>query len=188
MQLRKTDRGFAIGEFNDIGDRPCSLQKSSLATEDAIWFGVQDAKPMCKGEVIPFIKDTLFSTRMHLTQDMAKELATRLKQFVKTGTVDPMYKVMDRYGSPYSLFGDRETIWLGMDDAAPQALACHIYEHYKDKPEILAQMEINQFSLGWRPLPYPEGTTFNIRMHLNQTLVKKLLPYLNKFVQKGELT
>lgn len=185
VNLGKTDRGFAIGKFNDIGDRPCSLQKSSLATEDAIWFGVQDATPLCNGEVVVFPDQTLFSTRMHLTQEMAKELATRLKQFVKTGTVDPMYKVIDRYGSSYSLFGDKETVWLGMDNAEPQALACHIYEHYKEK--ALELFGITKGSLGWRPLPYPEGTTFDVRMHLDKALVKKLLPFLNKFVKTGEL-
>lgn len=41
----KTNRGFAIGTFKDHYGTECSIQKSSLATEEAIWFGVTDANP-----------------------------------------------------------------------------------------------------------------------------------------------
>lgn len=68
MKLNKTERGFSVLEFFDRYGEHCSLQKSSLATEDAIWFG----------------RDNAFA-RMHLTQEMVAELLPYLQKFVDTG-------------------------------------------------------------------------------------------------------
>lgn len=38
-------RGFVVIEFQDRYGVECSLQQSSLATEDAIWFGPSDPNP-----------------------------------------------------------------------------------------------------------------------------------------------
>ena len=78
MKLEKTERGFGRTEFVDRYGSECSLQKSSLATEDCIWFGVHKS----------FVKGDKSSTRMHLTQDMVKELLPFLKKFVKTGELE----------------------------------------------------------------------------------------------------
>ena len=101
MELSKTERGFAIGEFTDRYGAKCSLQKSSLATEDAIWFGVDDANPQIMASdakrlgiatdanngwvkfEIP--KEVLLSTRMHLTQEMVQQLLPTLQKFAETG-------------------------------------------------------------------------------------------------------
>jgi hypothetical protein len=88
--VEKTARGFDITKFSDRYGNECSLQKSSIATEDCIWFGVDDPKPM---RLIPgqgwtpveFPEDTLFHNRMHLTQDQVKALLPYLRKFVKTG-------------------------------------------------------------------------------------------------------
>lgn len=40
-----TNRGFKIITFDDDYDIKCSIQKSSLAEEDKIWIGVDDANP-----------------------------------------------------------------------------------------------------------------------------------------------
>jgi len=66
MEVKLTDRGFQIINFIDRYDAECSLQKSSLATEDAIWFG-------CDGD------------RMHLTREQVSELLPYLISFVETG-------------------------------------------------------------------------------------------------------
>lgn len=60
------DRGFLRGQFTDRYGFPCSIQKSSLATEDCIWLG----------------RDLV---RMHLTREMAAELIPLLQHFVETG-------------------------------------------------------------------------------------------------------
>ena len=89
MELNKPERGFAVAEFIDRYGAVCSIQKSSLATEDAIWFGVDDANPriMTSGGWAKFEipKEVLLSTRMHLTQDMVNNLIPILQKFVETG-------------------------------------------------------------------------------------------------------
>ena len=104
ITMDKTQRGFKNGKFKDAYGEQCSIQKSSLATKDAIWLGIDDAKPqiMCsnaernglvkQGETgwqpfeIP--KDVLLSTRMHLTQREVRQLLPILEKFAKTGEID----------------------------------------------------------------------------------------------------
>ena len=99
----KSNRGFSKLEFKDRYDSICSIQKSSLATEDAIWFGVEDANPLIMAadaksvgletdETVGWIKfpiddKVLLHTRMHLTVDQVKELIPVLQHFVDTGEV-----------------------------------------------------------------------------------------------------
>lgn len=76
IEFRKTDRGFVRADFVDKYGSQCSLQKSSLATEDAIWLGVH--------------KDFLGSeaTRMHLTQEHVRALLPFLTKFAETGELE----------------------------------------------------------------------------------------------------
>jgi len=100
MKIEKTQRGFAIGSFTDRNNNRCSIQKSSLATEDAIWFGVNDANPVMFAEPTPnggveseykvWVKYPIpesvsLSTRMHLTQDQVKLILPSLQHFAETG-------------------------------------------------------------------------------------------------------
>lgn len=101
MEFQKTPRGFDVCGFIDRYGTKCSLQKSSLATEDAIWFGVDDPKPEIMvsdahklGIATPsnngwvkfdIPKEVLLSTRMHLTREMVEELLPYLQRFVETG-------------------------------------------------------------------------------------------------------
>lgn len=73
----KGDRGFARAEFEDLYGQKCSIQKSSLATSDAIWLGV-DVDLNCK-EVYG---------RMHLDREQARELIAVLTRFVGTGEIE----------------------------------------------------------------------------------------------------
>lgn len=105
MELQKTERGFLNGQFIDRYGEKCSIQKSSLATEDAIWLGINEGNPKIMSSdairlglrertfdendngwvkyEIP--KEVLISTRMHLTREMVAELLPILKRFVETG-------------------------------------------------------------------------------------------------------
>lgn len=74
MQFTKTNRGFAIARFSDRYDNKCSLQKSSLATEDCIWLGVDET---AEGEKV--------NQRMHLTRQQAIDLLPALATFIATG-------------------------------------------------------------------------------------------------------
>ena len=72
MERQTTRRGFAYYRFTDHYGAQCPLQKSSLATAEAIWFGVDD---------VPH------AARMHLTREQVKTLLPILQCFVDTGEV-----------------------------------------------------------------------------------------------------
>lgn len=98
-----TERGFERIEFLDRFQAKCNIQESSLATEAAIWFGVQDADPQimwadaaaagvktdakCGWVPYPIPKEVLLTTRMHLTQDQVADLMPILQHFVDTGSL-----------------------------------------------------------------------------------------------------
>lgn len=85
MELTKeyTNRGFAIYKFNDLYNSNCSLQESSLATDDAIWLGCDDVTYVknISGVEMPY------NTRMHLNRDMAKILGEKLLKFAEIGEI-----------------------------------------------------------------------------------------------------
>lgn len=105
MEIRKTktNRGFDLLEFKDLYHAPCTIQKSSLATDDAIWFGIIDVQPQVMainaakvgvnttestGWVpYPIPEEVLLSSRMHLNRSQVKELLPILKHFVQTGEI-----------------------------------------------------------------------------------------------------
>jgi len=95
MELEKTQRGFALGKFTDHYGHGCSIQKSSLATDDAIWLGLDDASPQIMASKLdpnltgwlpyPIPLDVNLNTRMHLTREQVAELLPTLQRFVETG-------------------------------------------------------------------------------------------------------
>lgn len=113
MKLYKTERGFGIIKFKDRYGHKCSLQKSSLASEDCIWFGPDEACPQIlasqsekikrQQEVLlptlnrkeattgwvpyPLPKDVDLYTRMHLSRKQVKKLLPHLIKFVFTGEI-----------------------------------------------------------------------------------------------------
>ena len=91
MIKKETNRGFGIYEFTDRYGNKCSLQKSSLATEQAIWFGVDDVNPQIMGsngwEKFEIPKEVLLNKRMHLTQQQVKDLLPILTKFVEKGEI-----------------------------------------------------------------------------------------------------
>ncbi|MBB6731907.1 hypothetical protein [Cohnella zeiphila] len=97
MEIKQgvTNRGFDIIIFEDFYGIECSIQKSSIATEDAIWFGCSEANPRIMANQTlgggtgwvpyPMPKRVAMDTRMHLTRDQVKELLPILNAFVETG-------------------------------------------------------------------------------------------------------
>ena len=82
-----TARGFEVLRFKDRYNEECSLQESSLATEAAVWLGVDTVIPkVCtpgigwKNVKVP--EDALMSGRMHLTATQLAQLVPRLINFV----------------------------------------------------------------------------------------------------------
>lgn len=92
MRIKKTIRGFALVTFKDHNGIKCSLQKSSLATEDAVWLGCNDANPQQlisgKGwQPVPMPAEYIANTRMHLTRKQVVKLLPHLEKFVKEGEI-----------------------------------------------------------------------------------------------------
>lgn len=98
-----TDRGFKLVIFEDLYKEKCSIQQSSIATEHAIWFGIDKINPVIlAGDAIrlgiktdmvggwekyPIPKEVLLTSRMHLTQEQVKELLPYLQRFSETGEI-----------------------------------------------------------------------------------------------------
>ena len=96
MKKERTHRNFNIYNFKDRNNTECSLQKSSVATENCIWLGANNIglKHFTKDRgweninLINTIEEHyVANNRMHLTQDQVKELLPILKKFVKTGEI-----------------------------------------------------------------------------------------------------
>lgn len=107
MRNGKTKRGFSIITFKDRNKVECSIQQSSIATEDCIWLGVDDADPkIMSSDAISMglrkrtfdendngwvsfdiPKEVLLNTRMHLNKKQVKMLLPILEKFVKDGNI-----------------------------------------------------------------------------------------------------
>lgn len=93
----QTNRGFKLIKFEDFYNIKCNIQESSLATEEAIWFGVEDPEPLIMASKTveggtgwvkyPIPDDVKLTTRMHLTREQVKELLPILQKFVDTGEI-----------------------------------------------------------------------------------------------------
>lgn len=89
--IESTERGFERLEFVDHYGAACSLQQSSLATEDAIWLGCDDADPkvLIPGEgwkPVTMPDGYIANTRMHLTRPQVEGLIFHLQSWLETGS------------------------------------------------------------------------------------------------------
>lgn len=106
LESKPTERGFLSVTFHDHYGAECSVQESSLASDDCIWLGTNDANPQvlaskaalvgvttdetCGWVPFPVPDEVLLTTRMHLTRAHVKALLPLLEHFVKTGKLpDP---------------------------------------------------------------------------------------------------
>ena len=97
MKIRKTERGFDFIEFKDSNQEECSLQKSSAASRDLIWFGINNANPKIlasrtKEGGTGWVKydvpsDVNLNTRMHLDRKQVFKLLPSLLKFVIIGRI-----------------------------------------------------------------------------------------------------
>jgi len=108
VSFKKDQRGFTIGEFKDYYDAVCSIHESSLASNDAIWLGVNCAEPTIlardaarigRKDLLttkrakegigwvdyPLPQEVVLTTRMHLTRDQVTKLLPILQYFVDNG-------------------------------------------------------------------------------------------------------
>ena len=75
---KTTSRGFAFVEFSDLYGAKCSLQESSLATDNAIWLG-------CDHETIHDVTGERCGARMHLNEKQVRALIYHLQTWLDTG-------------------------------------------------------------------------------------------------------
>lgn len=95
MKSTTTERGFRVVEFTDNNGIECSLQKSSLATEECIWLGCSEIglkkfTPYKGWEDVELEQEPrgihhVANTRMHLTQEHVRALLPALQHFADTG-------------------------------------------------------------------------------------------------------
>jgi hypothetical protein len=78
-RVKKTNRGFELMKFKDLYGSDCSLQQSSIATENCIWLGGEH-------EHIHHVTQRSMGARMHLNRRMVKELVRRLSRWLETGS------------------------------------------------------------------------------------------------------
>lgn len=99
--MNTTERGFQIIIKEDLYGQQFSIQKSSLATKDAIWFGLSIPNPLILasdawGLGIPTNKtsgwvpyripeEVHINTRMHLSREQVKDILPILQKFAETG-------------------------------------------------------------------------------------------------------
>lgn len=126
MDIKKTERGFDLASFEDRNGCECSLQKSSIATEDAIWLGIDNPKltifadeSMGKYEIVEMPKLYMVDSRMHLTRFQVMQLLPALTTFVHTGeliqkTSHVLEDVHSEDGIVENLLYDAE--WMDLDD------------------------------------------------------------------------
>ena len=89
-----TNRGFALYNFLDRYGMKCSMQDSSIATEDCFWLGIDDPEPRIlvrgKGwQDVPVPDNAFWVSRMHVNRRLARQLYTWIGRFLRHGTVTP---------------------------------------------------------------------------------------------------
>jgi len=99
-----TNRGFGLVEFRDLYGDACSIQESSLATQDALWIGIDDPKPQIMARdaaahgittletsgfiPYPLPREVVLTTRMHLNRAQVEALKARLELWLETGRLE----------------------------------------------------------------------------------------------------
>lgn len=93
-----TQRGFGVLPFTDLYGKECSVQASSLASESAIWLGINKAEPIIMASTIieggrgwakyPLPEGVQIDTRMHINREQAAELVKVLQHFADTGELE----------------------------------------------------------------------------------------------------
>lgn len=87
LAFTPNQRGFLVGKFKDRNGEDCSMQESSLATEECIWLGM-DRGTHVEGQCL---------ARMHLSREQAGELSHHLRLFAEYG--DDCWKQFKKAGS-----------------------------------------------------------------------------------------
>lgn len=77
MDFEQTKKGQLRAEFRDRYGALCSIQESSIPGEECVWLGVD----------VTIEGEELRNGRMHLTQDLARQLIPVLRHFARRGSL-----------------------------------------------------------------------------------------------------
>lgn len=139
LEIKHTQRGFALGEFTDSYRQKCSLQKSSNI-EDHIWLGVDVD-----------LEGKRVNQRMHLTQEMVASLLPLLQRFVETGEIDALSRTPPAPAAPVD--GERERLAKQMQYVADTLTGGgSVKLHPEDARAIAALLHLPR-ERGWRLVP-----------------------------------
>jgi len=192
LEYKKTERGFTIGNFTDMHGIQCSLQDSSLATKNAIWFGANQPNPRDKHNRPIVLDETVsFNTRMHLIDlQVDTMILPLLRYFIRNGNLQMNHNEvpfsMDMHqtqfsGSHYFSFKDYYSI------------PCEIREEFNlSHPMIWIGCSDNSAlhcirGSGWLPVRIPDLAHFDSGVYMDQSLAEKLVRELASFVKHGIL-
>lgn len=103
MEYCVTHRGFDLYQSVDRNGIEYTIQKSSLATDNYIWLGIDDINPQILATDAykfgidttkttgwidyPIPNEVLMSSRMHLSRDDVRKMLPILNKFVETGNI-----------------------------------------------------------------------------------------------------
>lgn len=96
MEVKQNNRGFSYAGFTDLYGHEVSIQDSSLATDYAIWLGLDEPYtkinkngngPFGPYEDYTLPDNILVWTRMHINREQAQDLIEVLQRFVDTGSI-----------------------------------------------------------------------------------------------------
>lgn len=151
MEIKKTSRNFDYGKFEDINRNQCSLQASSLATDDAIWLGIDDPELVVfendsRGAYIKTVMPRNFSVnaRMHLNRDQVALILPRLISFAENGTLHPdLSNKEDQLDYMISRLNVIHLEVMGLEGIDPKVFN-DLSDKFTDIKEVLANMIPNQ--------------------------------------------
>jgi hypothetical protein len=106
MINKKTKRGFVLVEFHDKNNQVCTIQESSLASENCIWLGLDKVSPcVMRSDAqklglplpdedttgwmdYPIPSQVSLNSRMHLNRGQVQDLVLKLQQWLDSGSLE----------------------------------------------------------------------------------------------------
>lgn len=119
IEFGPTKRGALVGKFTDRYGAACSIQESSYPDEECVWLGVE----------VDAMGEPILNGRMHVTRDLARQLAEALHHFAAEGTLGlyeaDQYQVgswvvgvaRDNHGFLGRIVAAHPGVWLKVQDS-----------------------------------------------------------------------
>lgn len=149
MEFKATRRGHLRADFQDRYGALCSIQESSIPGEECLWLGVD----------VNFEGEEIRWGRMHLTQEMARQLIPILRHFARRGSLG-----MDTIEDPYYIgawvvgVGENNRGIEGRIVEARPGRVLTVQDARRAGPEGQIICAWDAVDLIWEPLVIPENS------------------------------